>query len=209
MATKVGGLFISLALDMAQFDEGMDSAADKTKRMEKFQGDLESAVGKSDRSAGRLAERMLQLSGAGSQYNSAIIALIKSYEHYEASLVRVYNASGIAVTGIVKTQAAMAALSATAKAFAPILAFDLLARSAEWAGRKIGELTNEWERFVSSPTVQMEMQAKEYRDRIADIRNELKTLRGEEITESEIINSKSLNLKGKLVELEKLSLIHI
>ena len=207
MATKVGGLFISLALDMAQFDEGMDSAADKTKKMEKFQGDLETAVGKSDRSAGRLAERMIQLAGAGSQTTSMLVSMIRSYEHYNDSLRRVYEASGVATTGLIKLQAGFAALQATMRAFLPLLVFEGIIKGLEHLGidlvnvaGKIAQVGAEIEKLKADNTLLKTLIA------TAVWRNALKKLRGEELTEQEILSNKEMSLEQKRNEMRLLYL---
>ena len=202
MATKVGGLFISLALDMAQFDDGMQSAADKTQKMEKFQGDLEKAMTSGSKSSERMAEKMLMLSGAGSEYNSIVVASIQSFEKYNEKIEAVYKSHGMAITGIVKVQAAMAAFQATAKAFAPLLIFDALVKGAQMAGEAIGNLKNELERIGQESEIAAF--GTKTKDEIAIIRAELRAMRKEEVSENDIVNDENRSAWGQLFELKKL-----
>jgi hypothetical protein len=79
---------------------------------------------------------------------------------------------------------------------------EAFAKGAEYAGRKLGEMVNTVERL------DYEKRIKAYGTKVADevkaLQAQLRVLRHEEITEQDIISSKTLNSLGKRIELQKI-----
>jgi hypothetical protein len=80
MATRVGGLFISLALDMAQFDEGMTTAEQKVAATSKLQKMFNAEFEKGSSHSRRLASEMLALAGAGSKWGSMFSGVVRTMQ---------------------------------------------------------------------------------------------------------------------------------
>jgi hypothetical protein len=128
MATRVGGLFISMALDMAEFDEGMTTAEQKVAATSKLQGMFNAEFEKSSNHSRRLASEMLALAGAGSRWGSMFSGMVRTLqqavEHADKIIERAKK-MGVAFTDVgeraLKAQAAMLAMKNVVMSAGPLV----------------------------------------------------------------------------------------
>jgi hypothetical protein len=181
---SVGSLYVSLGMQTIEFDSKMDSAAARVKDATKFQAQLDTAMEGTSRSSRRVAERMIELSGAGNQFGSLISSLVRSYDVYNDRLEKVFAQHGMVAGSAVKLEAAMSALNATAKAFLPLLVLDAVAKVATYAydTMKAAAALAEKKEFEAF----LKPDADAYNGRIAGIRAEFDILHGVKTTEESI-----------------------
>jgi hypothetical protein len=110
MATRVGGLFISLALDMAQFDEGMTTAERKVSTLNKLTKEIDGSMSRGARVARKLASEMAALAGAGNPFGSVIANISRTLidsTHRAGELIAKAKALGIEMSLAAKSTLAL------------------------------------------------------------------------------------------------------
>lgn len=126
MATKVGGLFISLALDYREFDNGMDSAAKKVKDADKMQNDLAKGYDRSETAARRLGGQMMMFAGAGNRYVSLIVGMYRAIDVYTRAAEKAIPGTTGLANALLKLDAAGKAIATTLRSVGPMLLLNLV-----------------------------------------------------------------------------------
>ena len=112
MAAKVGGIYVSLALNTAEFSGGVDKSVAEMRKFDKLQADMGKAVGRVNAQISQQATVMAQLALQGTKLGPMIALLASGTQQYYQAMKRAagenaaFSKSGAGVSALLQSMKA-------------------------------------------------------------------------------------------------------